>query len=113
MMLRTTLFPANLRPGRCRPWSRDLTNGEPMHSGKRILKAVATGAVILAPVVGTTATASAAVAPSATQRTAVNGSFSGQCWSGIDSWGNGEWAWGACTGYGTFRLRVSCTWGQN
>ncbi len=38
------------------------------------------------------------------------------CGSGINSWGDGKVAWGACenvTSPTRWRLRVSCTWGQS
>jgi hypothetical protein len=36
------------------------------------------------------------------------------CLSGVNSWGNGRVAWGACdAGSGMFRLNVSCTNGQS
>jgi hypothetical protein len=75
----------------------------------RPLRSLATGAMVLAFMTGATGVASAALPQASAKRP----TFSGQCWSGIDSWGNGHWAWGACTGYGTFRLHASCTWGQN
>jgi len=70
----------------------------------RAVRPLAVAVALLVPTLGTVATASA---------TTVRPAFSGSCWSGIDSWGNGQWGWGSCTGYGTFQVRVNCTWAQN
>jgi uncharacterized membrane protein len=66
--------------------------------------------VMLVAVVAVPSLATAAPAQAATVKPA---SFNGQCWSGIDSWGSNHWAWGACTGTGTFRLHADCTFFQS
>ncbi|MGW8728110.1 hypothetical protein ACWGNF_19010 [Streptomyces sp. NPDC055808] len=35
------------------------------------------------------------------------------CGSGVDAGSGNTWGWGACSGNGTFALRLNCTYGQN
>jgi hypothetical protein len=35
------------------------------------------------------------------------------CGSGVDAGSGNTWGWGACSGTGTFALRLNCTYGQN
>ncbi|MER7968028.1 MULTISPECIES: hypothetical protein [unclassified Streptomyces] len=35
------------------------------------------------------------------------------CSSGVDAGSGNTWGWGACSGRGTFALRLNCTYGQN
>ncbi|MEU3032751.1 hypothetical protein ACPCBC_29385 [Streptomyces incarnatus] len=88
-MSEDTSVPSAAVPGARRPARR----------GRRLLVAAALLAGAVVPGVVGAGTASA------------SGLY--DCGSGIDAGSGNTWGWGACSGSGTFSLRLNCTYGQN